>query len=164
MAESAPRKQYNIEYIAIGALVAAALIIGIVRFKKGSADDEVFSRKEYDKKWKEVEILEKQIPKKEKEFAYTKNDDKTPFKSPFDETLEDKGSEGVDVALPDMKFQGMVWKSSRPQAIIDNKIYDIKDVIKLDTEGEFGDIRVKDIAKDGIHLIYKGKEFIVRPK
>ena len=164
MPEGSPKKQYNIEYIAIGALVVAALIIGIVRFKKGSVDDEVFSRKEYDKKWKEVEILEKQIPKKEKEFAYTKNDDKGPFKSPFDETLGDKGSEGADVALPDMKFQGMVWKSSRPQAIIDNKIYDIKDVIKVDTEGEFGDIRVKDIAKDGIHLIYKGKEFIVRPK
>lgn len=164
MPEGSPKKQYNIEYIAIGALVAAALIIGIVRFKKGSADDEVFSRKEYDKKWKEVEILEKQIPKKEKEFAYTKNDDNAPFKSPFDEALEDKGPEGMDVALPDMKFQGMVWKSSRPQAIIDNKIYDIKDVIKLDTEGELGEIRVKDIAKDGIHLLYKGKEFIVRPK
>ena len=84
MPEGSPKKQYNIEYIAIGALVVAALIIGIVRFKKGSADDEVFSRKEYDKKWKEVEILENQIPKKEKEFAYSKNDDKAPFKSPFD--------------------------------------------------------------------------------
>jgi hypothetical protein len=68
------------------------------------------------------------------------------------------------VVLPDMKFQGMVWKSQRPQAIINNKVYDIKDIIKLDEAGVLGEIKVNDIDKDGIHLMYKGREFIVRPK
>lgn len=159
MAESTPKKQHTIEYIAIGALVAAALIIGIARFKKGDTDDEVFSRKEFNKKWKEVEILEANVPNKENEISYTLGDDNLPFKSPFDEAVENKES-GEELLLPEMQFQGMIWKSSRPQAIINNKVYDIKDVI---TVGE-GEIEVKDINKDGIYLIYKNKEFIVRPK
>ncbi|MCX5693205.1 MAG: hypothetical protein NTX47_05950 [Candidatus Omnitrophica bacterium] len=159
MAEATPKKQHTIEYIAIGALVAAALIIGIARFKKGDTDDEVFSRKEFNKKWKEVEILEANVPNKENEISYTIGDANLPFKSPFDEVVENKES-GEEFLLPEMQFQGMIWKSSRPQAIINNKVYDIKDVITV-VEGE---IEVKDINKDGIHLIYKNKEFIVRPK
>ena len=69
MAESAPKKQHTVEYIAIAALVLIAVIMGIVRFKKGDTDDEVFSRKEFNKQWAEVEILEAGVPKKEKEVA-----------------------------------------------------------------------------------------------
>jgi hypothetical protein len=163
MADSTVKKQHMIEYIAIGALVVVALIIGMARFKKGDTDDEVFSRKEFNEKWKEVEILEANVPKKEKEIAYAVGDERFPFKSPFDDMIENKKPEEENVTLPEMQFQGMVWKSSRPQAIINNKVYDIKDTIKIDAETEEV-IRVKDIAKDGIHLVYKGKEFIVRPK
>jgi len=163
MAEEALKKQHIVEYIAIGALVVAALIIGISRFKNSNTEDEVFSRKEVNKKWEEVEILEAKVPKKESEIAYTAEEDKFPFKSPFDEELEDKGP-AEDVKLPEMKFQGMVWKSSRPQAIINNKVYDIDDVIDIGTAEAGAEIKVKDINKDGIHLIYKRKEFIVRPK
>jgi len=49
--------------------VAAAIIIGIARFKKGDIDDEVFSRKEFNNKWKEVEILEANIPNKENKIS-----------------------------------------------------------------------------------------------
>jgi len=164
LAEQSSKKQHTIEYIAIGALVIVALIIGIARFKKGNIDDEVFSRKEFNEKWKEVEILEANVPENEKEIAYTIEDDRFPFKSPFDEIAEKKPEEEENVVLPEMQFQGMVWKSSRPQAIINNKVYDIKDVIDVGTGGLGGEIKIKDIAKDGIHLIYKNKEFIVRPK
>jgi hypothetical protein len=160
MAESTSKKQYTVEYIAISALVAVALIIGILRFKKSGSDDEVFSRKEFNNKWKEVEILEVSIPKKENKIDYAIEDEKAPFKSPFDETAENKESKEI-ILLPDMQFQGMVWKSSRPQAIINNKVYDVKDVINI-AEGET--IEIKDINKDGIHLMYKNREFIVRPK
>ncbi|OGW71663.1 MAG: hypothetical protein A2047_00595 [Omnitrophica bacterium GWA2_41_15] len=164
MADATPKKQHTIEYVAIGALVVVAIIIGIARFKKGDTDDEVFSRKEFNKKWKEVEILEAKVPKNEKEIVYAIEDDKAPFKSPFDEITENKGPEEENVVLPEMKFQGMVWKSSRPQAIINSKVYDIKDVINVGAEGLGEEIKIKDITKDGIHLIYKNKEFIVRPK
>ena len=83
-----------------------------------------------------------------------------PFKSPFDEIAVGDKSQEENILLPEMQFQGMIWRSSRPQAIINNKVYDIKDVITVTEEK----IEVKDIDKDGIHLIYKGKEFIVRPK
>ncbi|MEK7867918.1 MAG: hypothetical protein AAB157_00915, partial [Candidatus Omnitrophota bacterium] len=82
----------------------------------------------------------------------------------FDEITENNGPEEENVVLPEMTFQGMVWKSSRPQAIINSKVYDIKDVINVGAEGLGEEIKIKDITKDGIHLIYKNKEFIVRPK
>ena len=163
MAESTPKKQHTVEYIAIAALVLIAVIMGIARFKKGDTDDEVFSRKEFNKQWAEVEILEAGVPKKEKEVTYAGNPDKIPFKSPFDEVEEDGASE-EQVTLPAMTFQGMVWKSSRPQAIINNKVYDVNDIVNIDTGVIGGEIKVKDVTKDGIHLIYKKKEFIVRPK
>jgi len=162
MAEQAFEKQHTAEYITISALVALALIIGIVKFKKGDTDDEVFSKKEFNKKWQEVVVLEAGVPKNENEIAYTVEEETFPFKSPFDDDKVKKSeeTENEDVTLPQMLFQGMVWKSSRPQVIINNKVYDVKDVISV-TEGK---IEVKDINKDGIHLIYKNKEFIVRPK
>lgn len=163
MAESTPKKQHTVEYIAIAALVLIAVVMGIVRFKKGDTDDEVFSRKEFNKQWAEVEILEAEVPKKEKEVAYIGNPDKSLFKSPFDEAEEEEAPE-EHVTLPVMTFQGMVWKSSRPQAIINNKVYDVNDVVIIDTGEIGGEIKVKDVTKDGIHLIYKKKEFIVRPK
>lgn len=160
MAEPSLKKQPNMEYIAIGVLVAAAIIIGIARFKKGDIDDEVFSRKEFNKKWKEVEILEANIPNKEDKISYAIEDSSMPFKSPFDEAAVENKVLEENILLPEMQFQGMIWRSSRPQAIINNKVYDIKDVITAAEEK----IEVKDIGKDGIHLMYKGKEFIVRPK
>ncbi|MCX5687039.1 MAG: hypothetical protein NTV71_00075 [Candidatus Omnitrophica bacterium] len=165
MAEQMSQKQHTTEYIAISALVLVALVIGIMKFKKGDTDDEVFSRKEFNKKWQEVEILEASVPKDENEIIYNVENERFPFKSPFDDMAKYK-EEPVDenVTLPEMLFQGMVWKSSRPQAIINNKVYDIKDVINVGTEAGEGNIVVKDITKEGIRLIYKKKEFIVRPK
>ena len=165
MAEQAPKKQHTTEYIAIGALVALALIIGIAKFKKGDTDDEVFSKKEFNKKWQEVVVLEAGLPKNENEIAYTIEGETFPFKSPFDDIVkESEEAADENVTLPEMKFQGMVWKSSRPQVIINNKVYDIKDVIDVTTETGTGEVVVKDITKKGIYLIYKKKEFIVRPK
>jgi hypothetical protein len=36
-------------------------------------------------------------------------------------------------------------------------------MVDVDTGAAGGEIKVKSIDKDGIHLIYKKKEFIVRP-
>ena len=162
MADVAPKKQHTIEYIAIGALVLTAIIIGIARFKKGDVNDEVFSRKEFTEKWKEVEILEAGVPKNEKIVAFAPDGETFPFRSPFDDTEETKQTD-ENVVLPEMQYQGMIWKSPRPQAIINNKVYDIGDDIEAVGEAE-AKVKVKDVTVDGIHLIYKSKEFIVRPK
>jgi hypothetical protein len=163
MAEVIPKKQHTIEYIGISVLVLVALVVGISRFKKGDKDDEVFSRKEFNKKWEEVEILEVKIPELEKAIEFLIEDDKAPFKSPFDST-ETQEVASEEIVLPAMKFQGMIWKSFRPQAIINNKVYDVNDVVDIDTGEGGGEVKVIGIKEDGIHLKYKGKEFIARPK
>lgn len=154
-------KKHQMEFIVIGTLVLLAFVIGITRFKKKDKDDEVFSRKEFAKKWEEVEILEKEVPAEEKGVVYTTESERAPFKSPFEgEAL----AAGEQIVLPTMTFQGMVWSSARPQAIIDNKVYDIGDSIIIGTGEIKEEVRVKDINRKGISLIYKGKEFLVRPK
>lgn len=159
MADAVPKKQRTLEYIGLAVFVMVALVLGITRFKKGDIDDEVFSRKEFDKKWEDVKILEAKVPKIEKDIVYNITDDKIPFKGPIDDESTKQALE-EDIVLPALTFQGMIWKSFRPQAIINGKIYDVNDTIG---EGEES-ILVKAILQDGIHLIYKGKEFIGRPK
>lgn len=162
MAEAGLKKQ-QMEYIAIGTLVLVAVLIGVSKFQKKEKDDEVFSRTEFNKKWKEVEILELKVPKEEKGVDYVASVERVPLKSPFEEESK-AGAVGEDVTLPVMAFQGMVWNSRRPQAIIDNKVYDVDDVILVGEGEAAGTIKVKDITREGIFLKYKGKEFIVRPK
>jgi len=159
MAEANPKKQ-QMEYIAISILVVVALFIGLTRFKKKDNDDEVFSRKAFNKKWKEVEVLESEPPHREEGIKYGSAIVKRmPFKGPLD---AEKNIEVVDedITLPSMQCQGMIWKSIRPQVIIDNKVYDIGD--KIAAGNERG-VKVKDITKKGVHLVYEGKLFIVGP-
>ena len=161
MAEANLKKQ-QMEYIGIGLLVLVALFIGIVRFKKKDKDDEVFSRKEFDKEWAEVEILEKKVPKEEKKIAYATYSNRIPFKGPLEEELTAEAS-GIDVTLPSMTFQGMIWSSKRPQVVIDNNVYNIGDVVVIGSGEAEDEVKIKDIDKQGIHLRYKGVEFLKRP-
>ncbi len=153
-------KKHQMEYIAVGVLVLAAFFIGIQRFKKKDTDDEVFSRKEFNKKWKEVSVIESKVPKEAEVINYNLETDRIPFEGPFDE--EKIEAPGEDISLPAISFQGMVWNSIRPQVIIDNKVYDIGDTINIGSEEDR--VEVTDITKEGIYLKYKRKEFIVRPK
>jgi hypothetical protein len=157
MAETELKKQ-KLEYVAIGALILIALLIGLNRFKKTESDDEVFSRKEFNEKWRDVALLEKEVPEGEEIIIYDVDIERVPFKSPF-EDKKTAGEESEKITLPAMTFQGMVWNSKRPQVIIDNKVYDAGDTI-MKEDG----VLVESIEKDGIHLRFKGREFIVRPK
>jgi len=159
-------KKKQKEYIAITALVLVALFIGMSRFKKGEADDEVFSRKNFKEQWKEVEILERNIPAEQQGVSYDADPEKTPFKSPMEEKKKDIDVATEDVSLPSMTFQGMVWGSTRPQVIINNKVYDVNDVIYTgaDLGEEAFPVKITDVKREGIYLRYKGKDFLVRPK
>ncbi|MDP8230906.1 MAG: hypothetical protein P9L93_07380 [Candidatus Gorgyraea atricola] len=161
MAEMNLKKQ-QIEYIGVGALVLVALLIGLTRFKKGDNNDEVFSRKEFNEKWAEVEVLEAKVPEEESGVAYLAGTGRVPFKSPLEE--EAVSVEDESAILPEMKFQGMVWSSIRPQAIIDDKLYDVDDVIEVGLGETKSQVKIKDITRTGIRLRFKGKDFIVRPK
>ncbi len=165
MAEHDPKKQ-QMEYMAVGLLVLVALFIGISRFKKKETDNEVFSRSKFNKAWKEVENLQSKRPKEEKGVLYGLDDSITPFQSPIKDKREiEIADEGI--VLPSMTFQGMIWNSRRPQAIINNKVYDVGDVIEI-SAGILKDsgykVKIGDITKDGVYLRYKGKDFLVRSK
>ncbi|MFH1853982.1 MAG: hypothetical protein ABH815_01575 [Candidatus Omnitrophota bacterium] len=161
MADAGAKKK-QMEYMAITGLVLIALFVGISRFKKGSVDDEVFSKKKFKEKWKEVEVLEKNIPEEEKGVSYGADSQKIPFKSPLEDVKKIEATE--DISLPSMTLQGMIWNSRRPQAIINNKVYEINDIIDTGSQEDEFNVKIADITKEGIYLRYKGKDFLVRPK
>lgn len=164
MAEQDAKKR-TMEYVAVGALVLIAVFIGISRFKKKEADDEVFSRTRFNEEWKEVEILESKLPEEEKGISYMLDGETSPFKSPLTDKKKIQITD-VEVSLPSsLSFQGMIWNSKRPQAIINNKVYDVNDIVEIESEELTSEkIKIVDVTREGIYLRYKGKDFLVRPK
>lgn len=78
---------------------------------------------------------------------------RAPVAPPVEEVLE---RPGVEVELPPLKVEGMVWGSERPQAIIDGEVFDIGDTVN--------GAKILDISKDGVILLYKNRSFVIRPK
>jgi hypothetical protein len=81
------------------------------------------------------------------------------LRDPFKEDILKKDKPETDikssalaptVSLPKMDVQGLIWGGNFPQAIINNKVYKVGDVI----DGA----QIKDIAKDGISLNFSGGE------
>lgn len=156
-------KKQQMEYIGIGLLIVVSLFIGITRFKKKDVDDEVFSRTEFKNRWKEVDLLEGSVPKEEAGIEYTVSVERPPFKSPFEEKEKAEVVEEA-VELPAMTFQGMVWNSLRPQVIINNRVYEVNDIVEIGRGDAKNEIKIKDIKKEGVYLRYRGREFIVKPR
>ncbi len=59
--------------------------------------------------------------------------------------------------LPRLEVTGVVWNSDRPQAIINNTVVGIGDII------ENTKIKVVDIRKDAIDIIFAGKKITITP-
>jgi len=161
MVDASAKKQ-QMEYIIIAVLLVVALFVAMGRLRGKGQDDKLFSREGFKstKEWREVEILKRKLPKKEEGVSYAAFDKKIPFKGP----LEDKEKKVVieeKVVLPPVRIQGMIWNSMRPQAIINSRVHEVNDMIAM---GEDGQAEIEGITKKGVHLRYKGKEFIVKPK
>ena len=92
------------------------------------------------------------------EVLYTSADLRDPFLSPF-EKGESRAIQGAGPAtvpvLSNLKVQGMVWGSQMPQAIINNMVLSVGDVI----EGA----EIIDVRKDGVYLLFEGRQYIIRP-
>lgn len=54
-------------------------------------------------------------------------------------------------SLPDLEIQGIVWGGRFPQAIINNKVVKIGDIID--------EARIIDIAKDGVTVTFEKREY-----
>lgn len=72
--------------------------------------------------------------------------------SPALDSLKEEKEEVI--SLPALHVQGMVWGADPVKAIINNQVVGKGDII-LEAE-------ILDIKKDGVYLLYKGKEFVVR--
>lgn len=89
---------------------------------------------------------------------YTSQGLRDPFQSPFElfeavEELEGKGP--VVGGLPHLEVQGMVWDSSLPQAIINNTVLRVGEVI----EGA----EILAIRREAVYVLYEGRQHILRP-
>ena len=90
-----------------------------------------------------------------KTVEYTSRDLRDPFKSPFEMAKGELPESTMGAGLSHLKVQGMVWNSVMPQAIINNTVIKIGELI----EGA----EILDIRKEGIYVLYEGRLYILRP-
>jgi competence CoiA-like predicted nuclease len=90
-----------------------------------------------------------------KKVEYTSQNLRDPFKNPFEKEKELEQSFSTELDLSRFQIQGMVWNSDTPQAIINNTVVNIGDVIE--------DVEIVAIHKEGIYVFYEGREYILRP-
>lgn len=58
--------------------------------------------------------------------------------------------------LPNFSVQGLIWGTGKPQAIINNKVYNIGEQV----EGA----KIIEISRDGVKVSYQDKIFLVAPE
>lgn len=97
-----------------------------------------------------------------KGVSYTSQNLRDPFRSPFEMRLiaidqeEEQGPvQPIGHDLPHLSVQGMIWGTGMPQAIINNSVVKVGQTI---SEAEILDIR-----KEGVYLLYQGRQYILRP-
>jgi type II secretory pathway component PulC len=92
------------------------------------------------------------------QLNYNSEDARDPFNS-YLPTEENKGGQQQEteayVQPPTLTVQGLIWGSNMPQAIINNKVVKIGDII----EGA----RIVEIDKEGVEVSYKGRSFTLTP-
>ncbi len=59
-----------------------------------------------------------------------------------------------DVVLPKFKLQGLVWDSEHPESIVEGKVLGIGDKVQ--------GAEIRTIGKEGLGLLYEGKQFQVK--
>lgn len=62
----------------------------------------------------------------------------------------------AEIELSGIIIQGIVWGPKRPQAIINGEVYEKGEVV--------GEVKIIDIDKDGVTLLYKDRVILVQPK
>ena len=84
---------------------------------------------------------------------YTSGNLRDPFESPFE--MGEQIQKETIVGLPQLQVQGMIWGSAMPQAIVNNMIVKIGEIV----DGA----EILDIRKEGVYVLYEGKQYILRP-
>lgn len=86
---------------------------------------------------------------------YTSQDLRDPFQSPFEMGVGAIEQPMVSPGLTHLKIQGIVWGSKMPQAIINNAVVGVGEVI--------AGVEILDIRREGVYVLYEGRQYILRP-
>lgn len=94
-----------------------------------------------------------------KKVRYTSQALRDPFQNPFEiyTFVEEEQIEPsvVGSTLGHLRVQGIVWGTDMPQAIVNNTVVKVGEVI--------GGAEIVDIRKEGVYVLYKGGQYILRP-
>ena len=85
---------------------------------------------------------------------YTAGDKRDPFKTYLkdSESASEEAPEGeVEIKLPELVVNGIIWGGKFPQAIINDKVVKVGDEI----EGA----KIKQISKDGVVVLFSSKTY-----
>jgi hypothetical protein len=76
------------------------------------------------------------------------------------DTIENKDDQSgiaaqkaAEIQPPDLKLNGLVWNTTKPQAIINDQVVNIGDIIE--------NSKIVDIKKDGVDIIFSEKLFTI---
>jgi hypothetical protein len=96
------------------------------------------------------------------------------LRDPFDAYLkEEQGyqqtSTAAPVELPALTIQGVIWGAKFPQAIINNKVVKVGDIINLGEqaapatpeEAASQEIKILNITRENITLFYQSRQFVL---
>ncbi len=85
--------------------------------------------------------------------TYAAQDLRDPFKMVFDEDKNSpNGPAAVEVPLPELTVQGVIWGTGTPQAIINNKVVKVGDTV-------VPGVRVIDISKEAITVFFGTRNY-----
>jgi hypothetical protein len=104
--------------------------------------------KELEKKERDEAPVNVTVPKVEYKTESLKNPFQGYLKKPEAEAASGKQQE---VPPPTLTIQGIIWGGELPQAIIDNKVVKVGDVIQ--------EARIIDINKYGVTISFKGRQY-----
>ena len=89
----------------------------------------------------------KSPPGSVKVVKYTSQDLRDPFQSPFEIGEQGPAQAAVEIRLPSLEVQGMVWDSKMPQAIINNIAVKVGEVIEC--------VEILYIRRAGVYVLYQ---------
>ena len=88
-------------------------------------------------------------------LEYTATGLRDPFQLAAFQTKSDKGKDTVKAVVtksfPKLTLQGIIWGSSLPQAIINNKVIRVGDTLES--------VDIVDIGKEGVIVLFAGTEY-----
>ena len=97
-----------------------------------------------------------QLPRKNLEKKPKAETTVMPPKPPINSSIPPSGTAATDtINIPNFTISGLVWNSDKPQAIVNDQIVGIGDMVN--------GFEVKNIEEDSIEIFQKGRTFRINP-